>query len=386
MAYDLYIKRVCMHGIVKFDRLLKTVYSAGAEGNALGLAAADIDLPDLALRPDDYVLIARHPVEARVHPEDGPGFLLVFIESVPERVLFAGLQIVDKKNRLCAHPAHKSQLFAVIGHLRAAGTAGAGNNIFDDALLAVVSPHDENLAVGVFVVLEIAAGIHVLTEKDIAAVGRYRRFIDILLIIFAACKLQPLATTEVVHPQLAGTQRALGCVVLAGNDVLTVGHPDGVVEQAKTFLGDLTGIGAVGIHHPYIVATTCIAGEKYLFAIGAEAGLYLPGKPLAQQRCLAATDRQGVNVTQQVKRNGFTIGTHIQVHPGTFRKGEGNFLVRSRRVVDIPLWSFGVALRPNLQGEAAGEYGKRQKAKSHHSENYLYVQKPGSLSGTTYIY
>ena len=128
--------------------------------------------------------------------------------------------------------------------------------------------------------------------------------------------------------------------MLAGDEVLPVGHPVGVVEQAEILLGHLAGFTAVGVHHPDIVGPAGIGGEAELLAIRAEAWLHFPGDPGADGLGLAAGDGHGIDIPEQVKGDGLAIGTDVEVHPCAFVDGEvGLFPVPlPGRVVDIPVF------------------------------------------------
>src|SRR5574341_870758 len=73
----------------------------------------DVDLPDMAFRPNHQVLAVRRPSVIGINTEDGPRLLLIFAQAVVKRHLFAGLQIIQIKNALQTHTPHEGEIFAV---------------------------------------------------------------------------------------------------------------------------------------------------------------------------------------------------------------------------------------------------------------------------------
>ncbi len=288
----------------------------------------EIDLPQFSTGPDDDAAVGgialnRKPVKTGINAENRPGFLLVFVEAVVDRKLFARAEVAHEERGFGVHPAHEGQPFAVGTYLRTAGSAGTAGYFLDFAFLPVVSADGKNLFKRVFVVLEKAAAVQVFAEIHITPVGTYAGFVHILLVVFALGELNTVAAGKVVKPHFAGAERAGAGEMFAGHEILAVGHPGGVVQQAKRFGGHLPGLGAVGVHHPDIVAAACIAREKQLFAVGRKARLHFPSQAGADTGGVAAGDGHGVNVTQQVKSDCFAVGTDVKVHPRSFRDAEG---------------------------------------------------------------
>ena len=75
--------------------------------------------------------------------------------------------------------------------------------------------------------------------------------------------------------------------MLAGNEILPVGHPNRIIQQAEVFFCQLFGGTAIGIHYPDIIAPTGIRSEQDLAPVRAEPGLYFPGQATAQELRLA---------------------------------------------------------------------------------------------------
>jgi hypothetical protein len=106
--------------------------------------------------------------------------------------------------------------------------------------------------------------------------------------------------------------------MLAGDEVIAVGGPGGIVEKSGIFFGNLPRLGAVGIHYPDVVAATRVAREGYKFPVGAEFWLDLKRDPAAERFGFSAGDRHDVDVAQQIEHDLFSIRAYVEVHPGSF--------------------------------------------------------------------
>ena len=199
--------KLLIEGVVlKADGFLEAVFRCSFERDFGGLAGSDFHLPDFALSPNHNMLVVWCPVIAGIHPKNSPGLLLILAQSLEEGEVLPGSQVVDKQYRLGTDPAHEGELFAIVGDLWAAGSARSRDEGLFLSLFPVVALDDINLAVRVFVVLEIAARVHVLAVVDVAAIRRNGRLVDILLIVLALGQLKAAAACFVVHPHLSGTQ------------------------------------------------------------------------------------------------------------------------------------------------------------------------------------
>ena len=359
MADDLDVKLRLKHLMLKTNRLHHLVLRPEVEGNGAHFPGLHIHLADFALRPNVNLAVVRRPGEARIDAEDRPGLLLVLAQIVVQRELLARTQLAYKKRALRAHATHKGEVLPIVGYLRAKSTAHASGYSPNLSGFQIVAADLVDLFVGVFVVLKIPARIHVLTEIDIAAIGRRAGLVDVLLVVLAFGELQAAAAGEVVHPYFARPQRALRSKVLAGNEIHAVGHPCGVVQQAEIFMGYLSGIAAIGIHHPDVVAPAGIAGEKDFAAIGTKARLHLPGQAAAKDFGLPACSRHEVDIAQQVKDQLAAVGTEIEIHPRPFIQRKGVHFKGARRVVYIPL--VGLLLGPKSCNKTSQNKNHREK-------------------------
>ncbi len=217
---------------------------------------------------------------------------------------------------------------------------GAGDEALDVAGLPVEPLDDEDLGVGVLVVLEDAAGRDVLAEVDVAAVGGEDGLAGVLLVVGALGELQAVAAAAVVEPHLAGAEGALGGEVLAGDDVLAVGRPGRAVEQAERLLGDRARVRAVAVDEPDVVAAPLVAGEGDRLAVRAVAGLHLPGDVMGERPRLAAGDRDRVEIAQQVEGDLLAVRADVEVQPGPLGDVDRHLGRRSGRLVDVPLLLF----------------------------------------------
>src|SRR3546814_18046767 len=92
-----------------------------------------------------------------------------------------------------------------------------------------------------------------------------------------------------VHPHLAGAERATGGEMLLSDEELAVGRPARMIEQAEILLRDLALVAAVAVHQPDIVAARAVGDEGDALAAGREAGLMLNAELVRQSR--RPTDR-----------------------------------------------------------------------------------------------
>jgi hypothetical protein len=129
-----------------------------------------------------------------------------------------------------------------------------------------------DLAVAVLVVFKDAAGCGVLRVVQVFAVRRDGRLAQVFLPVGLLVELHALVLGRVgVHgkqPDLARAGAARAGVVLAGQQVLAVRVPDGVVQQPEVFLRDGVGVASVRVHDPQVVAAAGIAQEGDLLAVG----------------------------------------------------------------------------------------------------------------------
>src|SRR5690606_25472405 len=231
--------------------------------------------------------------------------------------------------------------------------AGRGDHGFGLAGLAVEALDRIDHTVRIAVVVEGAAGAHVLREVDVAAVGRNRRLADVLLLVGLLHQLDAAAGAGgVVQPELARAQRARGGEVLAGDDVLPVRRPGRVVEQAEVLFGHLARITAVGGDGPDVVAAAAVGGEGDAAAVRRPARLHVPGAAGGDAGGGAAADRHAVEIAEQREHQLAAVGRDVDVHPGAFAGFEADGLRRALGGLDVPFGRFLVAL--GVPAQAAG--------------------------------
>ena len=132
--------------------------------------------------------------------------------------------------------------------------------------------------------------------------------------------------------------------MLAGDQVLPIGRPDRIVEQAEILLGYLQGRGAVAIHHPDVVGPAAIAGKADQVSVRAEAGLHLEGQAAGQQPGFAAADRHDVDIAQKIEHDLFSVRADIEVHPTAFADREADRIGRAILYGTIPIFKIRLAL------------------------------------------
>ena len=184
---------------------------------------------------------------------------------------------VDEERRLVADAPDERERLAVGRRRRTDRAARAGDEALDLAGLAVEALDDVDLPVRVLVVLEDRAGRDVVAEVEVLAVRREHRLAGVLLVGALLRQLQAVAAAAVIEPHLAGAEGALGGEVLAADEVLAVGRPGRLVEQAERLLRDLLRIRAVAVHDPEVVAAAAVGGERDPLAVRRVARLHVPG-------------------------------------------------------------------------------------------------------------
>ncbi len=328
------------------------------EGDLGGAALERIDAPQLALRPHDDGLAVGRPCESGIHALHRPRLLHVALEMAPHGRLLARGQVLQEQRALVAHPAHEGQLRAVGRRHRPHRTALARDEGFGAAVVQVEALDVEDLAVRILVVFELVAVRDVLRVVHVAPVRRERGLAQVLLPVRLLVQLHALAAAAgVVQPDLARAQRARAGEVLARRDVLAVGRPGRRVEQAEVFLRDGLGVGAVGVHHPHVVAAARIADVGDAPAVRRPARLHLERDGMGQRHGLAAGDRQRVEVAQQVEHQALAVGADVHRHPGAGARVDVDRGLRPGRMVDVPLRLVG---RLGVRGRGIG--GERVEA------------------------
>src|SRR5690606_9675310 len=146
--------------------------------------------------------------EARVDAEDRPRLLLVMVEPVPELALPGALHIMEHEHGLEPDPLDVGHRPAVGREARPDRAARAADEGRRPAGVTVEPPDRVDPGVRVAVVLEPAAGRHVLAVVEVPAVRRDLRLARVLLPVPALRELEPVPAPDVPHPHLARAERA----------------------------------------------------------------------------------------------------------------------------------------------------------------------------------
>ncbi len=323
----------------------------GDIGDGLG---RQVDLLDLAARPEDDGLVVRGPGHGRIDPLDRPGLLHVAVQAVIDRDLLAGGDVHDEQGGFVPDPADEGQGLAVMAGGRADRAARAGDIGLDLTGLPVQAADQIDLAIGVLGVLEGSAGRGVVAEIEIAAVGGEGGFVGVLLVGALLGELQAVAAGPVIEPHLPGAQGAGVGEVLARDDVVAVRRPGRLVQQAEGLLGHRVGVGAVAVHDPDIVAAAPVGGVGDPAAVGGVTGLHVPGHAGGQGLGFAAGDGDRVDVAQQVEGDLLAVGADIEGQPGAGLDVDLRLMTRPGRGVDIPFGCLGLGHGGRIGGPGDG--------------------------------
>ena len=88
----------------------------------------------------------------------------------------------------------------------------------------------------------------------------------------------------------------------------------------QTILADGARIRAVDVGDPQVLDAGAIAQERQLFAVRRKHRLTFERQPADDARGGATVDRQRVNVTQHVERDGAAVGRYRHRGPGRLRR------------------------------------------------------------------
>jgi hypothetical protein len=179
-------------------------------------------------------------------------------------------------------------------------------------------PDDVDARVRIAIVLKAAAVGDVFREIEVAAIGRDSRFSCVLLPVAAVGELEPRSTSGVIHPHLAGTQRARVAKMLSPDEVLAIRRPCWIGYLTFALPRDLPKVAARCIHGPQILDAIAIAGERDAFPVRRPAWHGLERRARQNARSCASGERHCVDVAQQVEHERATIGRHVHRHPRAF--------------------------------------------------------------------
>ena len=211
----------------------------------------------------------------------------------------------------------------------------------------------------------------VATEIDRTAVGREDRLAELLLVLRVGPGDERDAApgaADMVEPDLTGAERALGREMLARGDIPAVRAPGRGIEQFEIFARDRARAGAVGVHHPDIVAAAAVRSEGDQPPVGREARLLVVGEPRGDPGRSAAGDRHRVDVAEQVERHRAPVGAHVDVHPRSLTDPDRDLPRPHRRVLHVPFRLFAIALARLGNGGGGGEQERDDGKAADHSE------------------
>jgi hypothetical protein len=322
------------------QRFLDAARSVNVKRNRRHCLRRNIDAADVASGPEDDRLVVRRPRHRRIEAVDGPRLLHVAIEAVVDRRLFARLEIEDEQRRFVSNSPDERERLSIRRRRRPNRAAGTGDERLDLAGLPIQSLDDVDLRVGILVVLIDRAGRRVVAVIEVAAVGRQRGLAGVFLLRAFFRELQPFAAAAVIEPDLARAEGALGGEVLAGDEVLGVGRPVRLVEQAEGFLRHLLRLGAVAIHDPDVVAAGAVTRERDPLSVRRVARLHVPGDAGGQGLGIASRHRNRVDVAEEVEGDLVAVRTDIERKPRALGHINRDVVLRAGRVVDIPLLVF----------------------------------------------
>src|SRR3546814_12052672 len=92
------------------------------------------------------------------------------------------------------------------------------------------------------------------------------------------------AARHMVHPHLAGAERATGGEMLLGDEERAAGRPARLIEPAEILPPDPALVAAVAVNQPDIVAARAVGAGSTARAVGPGVGLMLKGGTLGELR------------------------------------------------------------------------------------------------------
>ena len=334
-------------------------------------ARGEIEATNLAAGPEDETFRVRRPVHVRVGAVDGPDFLHVLIEIVVNLALCSGFQILQVKLRLRPLAADKGDGFSVRRRRRPDGAAEARHRGFDFTGRHFITIDVEKIAVRILRIDKGRAGRNVLAVVNKSPVSGEDRLAELFLMSLARPldKLHAVAAGNVIEPDFADAKRTLGGEVLARREIFPVRRPSDVVEKTEAFLRHLTFVRAVDVHDPDIVAAATVGSERDFLAVRRKPRLHLPRETGRDRRRLAASDRDRVNVAEQVEGDHAPVGTDVKAHPCAFAHIDRNLTGRQRRRRHIPLFVLLLILVLSLRR-------RRKPQRSDHGQRRRYSHTP----------
>ena len=301
---------------------------AERHGDRLG-AGGDRNAPDAApVRNDDLGRVGRerHPGQ---HVAPRHRFLVVALDGVGEPAFVPGRQLAQPQPRPILVPGAVDQPGPVGRDRRAERRAVARG---PDVLLPGLPVVDAELVLrqdGVVLPQPLP-----LREPDVPPVGRRGRPGDAPRLRLVD-ELHPGAAVDVPHPELRVALVAAGERPRPDrrDHVVAVRQPVRRLVVVDRRVGHLPRGFRLDIDPPEVLGAVPVRHEDHLRAVRAVARLGVVGHPLGKRRCVAARERDRVEVAQQVEDDGPAARADVDRDPGPLVGVERQGPVRLQREV-----------------------------------------------------
>ena len=200
----------------------------------------------------------------------GPGFLHVHVEVAIDHALLTARQILDPELGLVLVPADKGDVLAIGRRLRANRAAISADGCRHFAGCQIVALDGEGSLRGILCIFENRPRCDVARIIHRIAIGRIDGLAQFLLqgVARPLHQLDTAPTRNMVDPDLACAERTLGGEMLLGDDIIAVGRPACLIDEAEILLGQLALVRPIDIHDPDVVAAAPVGGEGDAAAIG----------------------------------------------------------------------------------------------------------------------
>ena len=170
---------------------------------------------------------------------------------------------------------------------------------------------------------------------EVAAVGRDRRPRGAAHVLVD--ELDAASTFTVIHPDAARARPFQG--LPTHDDVVAVGHPGRLEDADVQIVEHLTGIRAVGVHHPEIILPASVGNERDRGSVWRDARMKVERDTAIGRQALglATFDGQAVDVRQQVENEVGAVRRHIDRHERAFVNLEVDLMSLTASESDIPV-------------------------------------------------
>jgi hypothetical protein len=126
--------------------------------------------------------------------------------------------------------------------------------------------------------------------------------------------------------------------MLAGDDVLAVGRPVRLIQQAERLFRHLFRVTAVARDRPDVVAGSAITRERDPFSVRVVLRLHVPCDSARERARFASSHRDHIEVSEQIEDDLPSVRTDVDRCPGDLRRVDRDFLRRrGHRCVHVPL-------------------------------------------------